>query len=451
MSRTEEALAAAPKLKVLSEELASIVKELTGHHHVMIHQFDKLTESHVIAEVADHNVPKANRTELHARALELPRLARSLHSTNRVRALYDRDQKPLRLIGRSGMDSRAPLDLTNSYLRTMSPIHMAYLKNLDVRSTMSATIGTTDNVWGLIVCFSYGSSGMPTSFQTRKICQFVSKVASRNLERLLNKSRLQNWDKIIGAFTSDQLYQHVETPHQLDRQRPRTSPANLLRVFRADFAILSTGEQTRIIGQIERLPEALVILEYFRLHRAESATTSINIERDFPDIQYPFRFKDIAGIFVVPLSHADSFFIFFRRAFPSSKTSIPSATNSSCRNDTMPLAQTEASPETDPDLLIRTCNPWTEADLQTAHVLRLVSGNLLHTWEKDDANHLKRLLIENSAHELRTPLNAVINYLEIAMEGTLEPMIWANLNKSYSASQSLLGATSALLADWNSY
>ena len=44
----------------------------------------------------------------------------------------------------------------------------------------------------------------------------------------------------------------------------------------------------------------------------------------------------------------------------------------------------------------------------------------------------------NSAHEVRTPLNAIINYLEIALEGTLDQETRENLAKSHSASKSLI-------------
>jgi signal transduction histidine kinase len=37
-----------------------------------------------------------------------------------------------------------------------------------------------------------------------------------------------------------------------------------------------------------------------------------------------------------------------------------------------------------------------------------------------ESSNLKKLLLSNSAHEVRTPLNAIINYLEIALEGTLD-------------------------------
>lgn len=58
---------------------------------------------------------------------------------------------------------------------------------------------------------------------------------------------------------------------------------------------------------------------------------------------------------------------------------------------------------------------------------------------------MTRLLLANSAHEVRTPLNAIINYLEIALEGTLDQETRDNLAKSHSASKSLIYVINDLL------
>lgn len=54
-------------------------------------------------------------------------------------------------------------------------------------------------------------------------------------------------------------------------------------------------------------------------------------------------------------------------------------------------------------------------------------------------------MLANSAHEVRTPLNAIINYLEIALEGSLDQETRDNLAKSHSASKSLIYVINDLL------
>jgi CheY-like chemotaxis protein len=61
------------------------------------------------------------------------------------------------------------------------------------------------------------------------------------------------------------------------------------------------------------------------------------------------------------------------------------------------------------------------------------------------SSQLTKLLLANSAHEVRTPLNAIINYLEIALEGSLDQETRENLAKSHSASKSLIYVINDLL------
>jgi signal transduction histidine kinase len=95
------------------------------------------------------------------------------------------------------------------------------------------------------------------------------------------------------------------------------------------------------------------------------------------------------------------------------------------------------------------CRDWTEEEIETASILCLVYGKFIEVWRQKEAalqnSRLKRLLLANSAHEVRTPLNAIINYLEIALEGTLDPETRENLARSHSASKSLIYVINDLL------
>lgn len=76
-------------------------------------------------------------------------------------------------------------------------------------------------------------------------------------------------------------------------------------------------------------------------------------------------------------------------------------------------------------------------------------GKFIEVWREKEAalqnTRLTRLLLANSAHEVRTPLNAIINYLEIALEGSLDQETRDNLAKSHSASKSLIYVINDLL------
>lgn len=303
MSQVQEQLASAPNLPQFLKILVGIVKELTGFHRVMIYQFDSAFNGKVVTEVVDPAKTRDLYHGLHFPASDIPKQARDLYKLNKVRLLYDRELQSARLVCRASEDLERPLDLSHAYLRAMSPIHLKYLANMAVRSSMSISINAFNELWGLIACHSYGSQGMRVSFPIRKLCRLVGDTASRNIERLSYASRLQA-RKLINTMPTDNNPSGYIT----------ASSNDLLKLFDADFGMLSIRGETKVLGKIEQSQEALALLAYLRLRRFTSVLTTQDIRDDFPDLRYPPGFCVIAGLLYVPLSvGGHDFIVFFRK------------------------------------------------------------------------------------------------------------------------------------------
>jgi light-regulated signal transduction histidine kinase (bacteriophytochrome) len=298
MSQVQEQLASAPNLDKFLKILVGVVKELTGFHRVMIYQFDAAFNGRVVTELVDPRATKDLYKGLNFPASDIPKQARDLYKINKVRLLYDRDLETARLVCRSVEDLETPLDLSYSYLRAMSPIHIKYLANMAVRSSMSISINAFNELWGLIACHSYGSKGMRVSFPIRKMCRLVGDTASRNIERLSYASRLQARKLINTVPTEANPSGYIIA-----------SSDDLLKLFDADFGLLSIQGETKIMGKVDQSQEALAMLEYLRLRRITSVVTSQDVKGDFPDLRYPPGFEVIAGLLLVPLSVGGNDFI----------------------------------------------------------------------------------------------------------------------------------------------
>ena len=175
LSQVQEQLSAAKNLVEFLKVLVGVVKELTGFHRVMIYQFDSSWNGRVVTELVDRRATKDLYQGLNFPASDIPKQARDLYKINRVRLLYDRDLETSRLVCRTVADLETPLDLSYSYLRAMSPIHIKYLANMAVRSSMSISINAFGELWGLVSCHSYGAKGMRMSFPIRKMCRLIGK------------------------------------------------------------------------------------------------------------------------------------------------------------------------------------------------------------------------------------------------------------------------------------
>lgn len=190
-TKIQAQFAEAATVSDLLDTIVSIVKEITRFHRVMVYQFDRDYNGTVVAELMDPKASNDVYRGLHFPASDIPPQARKLYMINKVRVLFDRSQRTSRLIGRDVSDVEVPLDLTHAYLRAMSPVHLKYLSNMGVRSSMSMSLESDGKLWGLIVCHSYGPAATRVPFSIRELSFFVGLAASTCLQKLVNSERLQ--------------------------------------------------------------------------------------------------------------------------------------------------------------------------------------------------------------------------------------------------------------------
>ncbi|GAA6043349.1 hypothetical protein JCM8097_008042 [Rhodosporidiobolus ruineniae] len=440
LSQINDQLSRADDLETFLKVTAGVFRELTEFDRVMIYQFDEAWNGRVVAEQVDYSRTKDLFRGLNFPASDIPAQARELYRINKVRLLYDRDQPTARLCCRSLDEVDTPLDMTHCHLRAMSPIHIKYLGNMGVRSSMSVSITAFGDLWGLVSMHTYGRYGHRISFPVRQLCVLLGQSISRNIERISYSARLQA-RKLINTAASD------------------TNPSgyivakaeDLLDLFHADFGILSIGDEAKILGPVSNSQELLAVLEYLRIKQFTGLKSSQDIQRDFPDIDYPNGFQLIAGLLSVPLSaEGKDFIVFFRKGQlqevrwagnPYQNKTVGTA-------DYRPL-EPRKSFKVWSETVVGKSRAWTDEEKETANVLCLVYGKFIAVWREKEsalaASQLTNLLLANASHEVRTPLNAIINYLELALDGPIEGEVRENLVRSHAASRSLIHTINDLL------
>ena len=438
LSRVQDGLATAPDVESVLEVTVDVVKELTGLHRVMIYQFNPDFNARVVTELADTKATTGAYIGRIFAASEFTMESRESHRLNKLRMLYDRDFGSARLVCSASKAFQHPLDLTYSYLRAMSYDHLRFLAKLAVRSSVSISINASNKLWGLVVCHSYGPHGMRVSFPIRRICYLLSDMVSREIERFSYISQLRAKNLVNSLPTS---------------RNPSgclgTSLEPLLKFLHADFGILSVRNTTQVFGPVEQPQEALVVLAYLRIKTVTSIFVSTNVKLDFLDLRCPFDLRTLGGLLVVPLSsEAKDFVVFFR------KPQFKGLERASDPDDALVDEGMESHSELRKDSgawceTVIDCQAWTEEEVQIASVFAFVYAKLIVIWGYDEAalqsSRLTQLLLANTAHEIRTPLNAVINYLELALEGSLDKGTRRKLEKSQRASKSLLHFVHELL------
>lgn len=145
--------------KTIDALLASAVqqvREFTGFDRVMAYRFRLDDSGDVVAESRrDDLVPYLGQRYP---AGDIPAQARRLYTLNTLRVIADMDYAAVPLCGAPGA---APLDMSFAVLRSVSPVHVEYLKNMRVRASMSVSIVINGRLWGLIACHHMGPKLVP--------------------------------------------------------------------------------------------------------------------------------------------------------------------------------------------------------------------------------------------------------------------------------------------------
>ncbi|KAI0051509.1 hypothetical protein FA95DRAFT_1485478 [Auriscalpium vulgare] len=438
MNQINEQLSAATDLDTFLKVSVGVIKDLTQFHRVLVYQFDDSWNGQTVAELVDWNQTHDLYKGLHFPAADIPaqRWFDLYAYLDKTRLLYDREQVTARLVVRNAEDLLVPLNMTHCYLRAMSPIHLKYLANMGVRSSMSVSITAFGQLWGLVACHSYGSQGIRVSFPVRQMLRLLSDSISRNVERLSYAHRLHT-RKLINTIASDQHSTGYIVSNADD----------LLGLFDADFGVLVIGEGAKILGPNQHGQEVLVMAEYLRLKQFNMIQVSQAVTKDFPDLQLSTGLEVVAGMLFVPLSKGGKDFIAFLRKGQTRHV----------RWAGKPFKEGQGQSALEPrnsfkvwsETVAGRSRAWTDEQLETAGVLALVYGKFIEVWrQKENAlqtTKLTNILLSNAGHEVRTPLNHIINCLELALHGSLDVETRENLNQSHAASKSLLFTINDLL------
>ncbi|MDB5205746.1 MAG: multi-sensor signal transduction histidine kinase [Flavisolibacter sp.] len=150
----------ADNLKMLCQDIADETRKITGYDRVMIYRFDKEYNGEVFAESSIGNIEPF--LGLHYPHTDIPIQARELYLRNLVRMLTNIDYVPVPIYALADGDARdVNLDLSLSTLRSVSPIHVRYLKNMGVGATFVISLTHNKKLWGLISCHHYSPKHIP--------------------------------------------------------------------------------------------------------------------------------------------------------------------------------------------------------------------------------------------------------------------------------------------------
>lgn len=281
LGRMLQRLQAATTLQALYDISVKEIQAITGYDRVLIYRFEEEGHGQVIAEASDPSMEVFNG--LFFPASDIPEQARELYRTNWLRIIPNADYQPVPLVPKLRPDTQTPLDLSFATLRSVSPIHCQYMKNMGVLSSMSISLLKGDKLWGLISCGNRQPLHVPHELRTA--CQTIGQVLSLQISAMeaLEVSR-QREEKVEALALLNQAM--IDSPQNVF-DGLANQPQVLMALADAGGVAIIEDKQLHRYGNCPE-PEDIRALHKWLQESAEPVFASHHLASVYPPAaQYP--------------------------------------------------------------------------------------------------------------------------------------------------------------------
>lgn len=228
-------------MEALAAEAADIVREATGFDRVMVYRFAEDKHGEVIAEST--NQPDSF-LGLHYPASDIPEPARRHFTLNFIRIIPDINCKPWKIVGSPrAAHADTPLDLTYARLRAVAPVHIEYLNNMGVKASMSISLVSNNELWGLVACHHYSPLRLTSS--CLRFCEIFGGNISALLQNLENTHLLQR--SVAAEKTAYRLEAGFRSNNSLHDLVGRQAK-EIMALLEAQGMVLRIGGTTQCFG-----------------------------------------------------------------------------------------------------------------------------------------------------------------------------------------------------------
>lgn len=181
VDRLSQRLAMVQDVSELCALACEEIQGITGYQRVLAYRFDADWNGLVIAECPREG-ESARYLGLQFPASDIPPQARALYHQVPLRVIADAHDEGTPLLAADGEPGHP--DLSHVLLRSVSPMHLAYLRNMGVRATIAVSLLVEGRLWGLIVAHDDHPYAPPQHVvrAMRVTCRIIGQmVASRLL------------------------------------------------------------------------------------------------------------------------------------------------------------------------------------------------------------------------------------------------------------------------------
>lgn len=331
--------------------VASAVRALTGFDRVMVYRFHDDEHGEIVAE--DRLPGLVRYLGHHFPASDIPLQARLIYTRKASRFIPDVDEGDV-VVMASPRLAGTSLDLSQAALRSVSPFHLEYMRNMKTAASLSFAMAEGGRLTRLVSCTSEAPQSLSRS--RRRSCELVVLQAKLQVSAAEQISRLN--DAASRESIRARLGAAMENAPAISEGLTSAS-GDLLELCHADGAAACADGQYRSIGAAP--PEETVRRLAGEIRAARSPSSPWATDRWQ---QSTADSLGTAGCLFVALGAPDDFLLWFRRDRVQELRWLgdPHAHSAGLTNP-------RKSFDTWLEQVSGSSVPWTEADLQAARLL----------------------------------------------------------------------------------